>query len=138
MTRQCGVSLLRVLHCVSYVLLTTEYSYMLGTYHLRNKTCFPCLHSLSGENQGEHLGELESRTVKTRDAVEVFTCSRILTNFAEVFQQAMEAWTTYFVSCIKLLFSLLTKRKTIYKVHTVNSFNSETVKPHCSHHFRAS
>ena len=50
----------------------------------------------------------------------------------------MEARTTCFISFIKLLFSLLTKRKTIYEVHTVNSHKSETVKQHGSHHFRAS
>ena len=43
------------------------------------------------------------------------------------FQQAMEARTTCFISFIKL-FSLLTK-KMIYEVCTVNSHNSETVKP---------
>ena len=36
---------------------------------------------------------------------------------------------------IKLSFSLLTKRKTIHEVRTVNSHNSETVEPHYSHHF---
>ena len=42
----------------------------------------------------------------------------------------MEAQATCFISFIKL-FSLLTKRKTIYEAHTGNSHNSETVKPHC-------
>ena len=40
-------------------------------------------------------------------------------------QQAMEA-RTCFISFIKLLFSLLTKRKTVYEARTVNSYNSET------------
>ena len=50
----------------------------------------------------------------------------------------MDARTTCFISFIKLLFSFLTKRKTVYEAHTVNSHNSDTVKPHCSRHFRAS
>ena len=50
------------------------------------------------------------------------------------FQQAMEAQTTCFISFIKLLFSLLTKRKTIYKARmyffnfcyeTLNCYNME-------------
>ena len=39
----------------------------------------------------------------------------------------MEARTTCFISFMKLLFSVLKKRKTIYEVLTVNSHNSETV-----------
>ena len=39
-----------------------------------------------------------------------FTCSRILTNFAAVFHQAMKAQITCFISLIKLLFRL-TKEK---------------------------
>ena len=41
--------------------------------------------SLPGENRGERLGEFETRSVKTQDAVEGFTCLRILTNAAEGF-----------------------------------------------------
>ena len=41
----------------------------------------------------------------------------------------MKARRTRFISFIKL-FSLLTKRKTIYEARIVNSHNSETVKPH--------
>ena len=70
--------------------------------------------SQPGENRGERLREFERRSVKTRDAVACFI---------------------YF---IKLLFSILTNRKTIYEACTVNSYNSETVKPHCTGHFRAS
>ena len=94
--------------------------------------------SLPGENRGERLGEFESRSVKTRDAVEDF---HLLENFHKLcrgFQQAMEARATCFIYFIKLLFSLLIKRKTIYEARTVNSHNSETVEPHCSRHFRAS
>ena len=42
-----------------------------------------------------------------------------------------------FISFIELLFSLLTKRKTIYEARTVNSHNSETAS-HIASHFRAS
>ena len=61
-------------------------------------------------NSGDHLGEFESRSVKTREAVEGF---HLLENSHKVcrdFQQAMEARITCFVSFMKLLFSLLTKR----------------------------
>ena len=37
----------------------------------------------------------------------------------------MKARKTCFISFIKLLFSVLTKRKTIYKARTINSYNSE-------------
>ena len=90
--------------------------------HLRNKTCFPCLHSL----------------VKTEANVWENSRAENSHKLCRGFQQAMEALTTCFISFIKLLFSLLTKRKTIYEERAVNSYNSETVKPHCSHHFRAS
>ena len=40
----------------------------LNTSYLRDKTCSPCLQSLVKTN----LGELESRSVKIRDAVEGF------------------------------------------------------------------
>ena len=78
--------------------------------------------SQPGENRGERLGEFGSRSVKTQG-----------------FQQAMEARTTCFIYFfMKLLFLVLTKRKTIYEARTVNSHNPETVKPHCSRNFRAS
>ena len=44
----------------------------------------------------------------------------------------MEARKTCFISFIKLLFSLLTKRKTIYEARIVNSHNSETIN-HIAH-----
>ena len=78
-----------------------------------------------GENQGEHLGEFESRSVKTRDAVEGFHLLENSHKHCRGFQQAMEAWTTCLISFMKL-FSLLTKRKTIYEVQTVNSHNSDS------------
>ena len=81
-----------------------------------------------GENRDERLGEFESR-------LEGF---HLLENSHKLcLQQAMEV-RTCFISFIKLLFSFLTKRKTIYEAHTMNSHNSETVKRHCSRHVRAS
>ena len=83
------------------------------------------------------FGEFESKSVKTRDTVEGL---HLLENFHKLcrgFQQAMEAWSTCFFNTW-LLFSLLTKRKRIYEVCTVNSHNSGTLKPHCSRHFHAS
>ena len=88
-------------------------------FHLRNKTCFPCLHS--GENRGERLGEFESRSVTIRDTVEGFHLLENSHKHCQGFQQAMEARRTCFISFIKLIFSLLTKRKTIYEGRTVNS-----------------
>ena len=84
--------------------------------------------SYPGENRGERLGEFESRTVGFH----------LLDNSYKLcrgFQQAMEALILCFISFIKSLFSVLTKRKTIYEACTVNSHNSETVKPHCSRHW---
>ena len=101
----------------------------MGKLYLRNKHVF---RAFIGENRGERLGESESRSVKTRDALENSH------KLCRSFQQGMEARTTCFISFIKLLFSLLTKRKTKYEARNVNSHNSETVKPHCSRHFRFS
>ena len=94
--------------------------------------------SQPGENRGECFAEFESRLVKTREALEDFHLLENSYKLCRGFQQAMKAGTTCFISFIKLLFSLLTKTKTIYEARTVNSHNSETVKPHCSRHFRAS
>ena len=72
--------------------------------YLRNKTCFPCLHSLV--KRGEHLGEFEScRSVKSRDAGFHKHCRG--------FQQAMEARTTCFISFsfIKFFFIIVNKEK---------------------------
>ena len=85
------------------------------------------------------MGEIESRSVKTRDAaVEGFHLLENSHKLCRGFQQAMEARTKGFISFIKLLFSLLTKRKTIYEARAVNSHKSETVKQHGSCHFCAS
>ena len=40
----------------------------------------------------------------------------------------MKSRKTCFISIIKLLFSVLTKRKPIYEARTLNSHNTETVK----------
>ena len=76
-----------------------------------------------GENQGERLGKSEGRSVKTRDAVEGFHLLKNSPKFCRGFHQAMKARRTCFISFIKVLFSVLTKRKTIYE--TVNSHNLE-------------
>ena len=75
------------------------------------KICFPCLHSL----------------VKTEANDWEISRADQWGHLLEGFQQAMEIRTTCFSSFIKLLFSVLTKRKTIYEACTVNSHNSETV-----------
>ena len=67
--------------------------------------------SKPGENRGKHLGEFEGRSVVTRDAVDGFICSRILTlNVRLGFHQAMKARRTCFISFLKLLFSDLIMR----------------------------
>ena len=82
--------------------------------------------SQPGENLGKRLGESKSRSVRTQNAVEGFLLLENSYKLCQGFHQAMKAQTTCFISFIKL-FSVLTKRKTIYKAHTVNSYNSETV-----------
>ena len=94
--------------------------------------------SQPGENRSERLGEFESSPVKSRDAVEGFYLLENSYKLCRGFHQAMEARTTCFIFFIKLIFSMLTKRRTIYEARIVNSHNSETVKPHCSRHFCAS
>ena len=75
---------------------------------------------------------------RIRDAVEGLHLLENSHKLCQGFHQAMKAGITRFISFIKLLFSVLTRRKTIYEALTVNFHNSKTVKPHCSRHFRAS
>ena len=70
------------------------------------------------------MGEFKSRSVKTQDAVEGFHLRENSHKLCQGFQQAMEARTSCVNSFIKLLFSVLIKRKTIYEARTVNSHNS--------------
>ena len=67
-------------------------------------------------------------------------CSRILPNVRLGFHQAMKARRTCFISFIKLLFSVLTKRKTMYEALMILKFlswNSKFFQQHCSRHFHA-
>ena len=73
------------------------------------------------------MGEFKSRSVKIRDAVEVFHLPENSHKLCQDFQQAMESQTTCFFSFIKSLFLVLTKRNKIYEACNVNSHNSETV-----------
>ena len=93
--------------------------------YLGNKTF--SVPSQPGENRGEHLGEFESRSVKTRDAVEGFHLLENSHKHCRGFQQAMKERTTCFISVVKL-FSLLTKRKTIYCKFSQLG-NSQTISP---------
>ena len=100
--------------------------------YLRNKTCFPCLHNLV-KTEVNVWENSRADQWKPETQSRVFTSSRIRTNFAEFFNRLwIEARTTCFISFIKLLFSVLTKRKTMYEARTVNSHNSETVN-HIAH-----
>ena len=52
-----------------------------------------------GENRGEHLGEFESRSVKTQDAVEGFHLLEENSHkLCQGFHQAMKAQRTCFIS----------------------------------------
>ena len=103
---------------------------------LRNKTCFLCLHSLVKTEA--NVWENSRADQWKPETQSKFSPAREFSNFARGFQQDMEAWKTCFISFIKLLFSVLTKRKTIYEALTIDSHNTESVKPYCSRHFRAS
>ena len=70
--------------------------------------------------------------MKIRDAVEGFTCEKILTKFSQTRFSTGYGGKDMFYSFIKLSFSLLTKRKTIYETRIVNSHNSKTVN-HIAH-----
>ena len=88
-------------------------------FHLRNKTWSSCLHNLV---KTEAKVWENSRGVQWKPETQsrVFTCSRILTNFTRWgFHQAMKAQITCFTSFIKLLFFVLTKRKTTYEAHII-------------------
>ena len=65
----------------------------------------------SVKNRGERFGEFESRSVKTRG----FSPAGEFSQLCRGFHQAMKALITCFISFIKLLFSVLTKRKTLYE-----------------------
>ena len=62
----------------------------------------------------KRLGEVESRSVKTRDEFEGFHLLENSQKLCRGFHQAMKARRTCFISFIKL-FSVSTKRKTIYE-----------------------
>ena len=104
--------------------IANHIAHIIFLLHLRNKTCFPPLHVLvkiaanvwENSRADQWKPETQSR---------VFTCSRILKNFAEVFNRLWRHGQHVFISFIELLFSVLTKRKTIYDARTVNSHNSE-------------
>ena len=58
--------------------------------------------SQPGENHGKPLGEFESRSVKTRDAVEDFHLLENSHKLCQGFHKVMEARKTCFISFIKL------------------------------------
>ena len=64
-----------------------------------------------GENRGKRFREFESRSVKTRDAVESFHLLENSHKLCRGFHQTMKARRTCFISFMKLLFSVLIKRK---------------------------
>ena len=66
--------------------------------------------SQPSKNQGEHLGEFESRSVKTQHKVEGLNLLENYHKLCKSFHWAMKARITYFIYFIKLLFSVFTKR----------------------------
>ena len=58
------------------------------------------------ENRGERLGELQSTSVKTRDAIEGFHLLENSYKLCQGFHQAMKARRTCFISFLKLSFSV--------------------------------
>ena len=82
--------------------------------------------SYPSENRGERLEEFESRSVKSRDAVEGFHLLGNSHKLSRGCHQAMEVRTTCFISFIKLSFSVLTKRKKIYEAPAYCKFYSLT------------
>ena len=54
--------------------------------YLRNKTCFPCLHSLV-KTEANVWENLRADQWKPKMQSRLFTCSRNLTNFAKVFNR---------------------------------------------------
>ena len=65
--------------------------------------------------------------MKTREAIEGFHLLENSHKHCRGFHQAMKAWITCFISFIKLLFAVLTKRKTIYEARMYLYFFHETV-----------
>ena len=103
----------------SWLTLTT----MSIEHYLRNKTCFPCLHSLV-KTEANVWENLRADQWKPEKQLRIFACSKILKSFAEVFNRLWRHGQHVFFQFIKLFFSLLTKRKTMYEACTVNSHNS--------------
>ena len=103
--------------------------------------------SQPSESRGERLGEFVNRSVKTRDAVDGFHLLENSHKLCQGFHQDMKARITCFISFVKLLFSVLTKRKMIYEAHmnTLLYFMKLLIhttwrqsQSYCSHHVRAS
>ena len=70
--------------------------------------------------------------MKTGDAVEGFHLLENSHKLCQGFQQAMEARITCSDFFYKMIIFSVNKEKDDIQTHTVNSYNSETVKPHCS------
>ena len=66
-------------------------------FYLRNKTCFPCLHSLV-KTEANVWENSRADQWKPETLSRVFTCSRILPNFRLDFHQAMKARKSCFIS----------------------------------------
>ena len=94
-------------------------------FHLRIKTCSPCLYSLV-KTEASVSENSRADQWKPKTQSRIFTCSRIL---IKGFHNSMKARGTGFISFIKLLFSVLTKRKMICMYVYFNFFH-ETVNSH--------
>ena len=77
------------------------------------------------------MGEFDSRSVKTRDAVKEFQILENSEKLCRGFHQAMKARRTCFISFMKLLFSILNKEKyDIRSAYVYFNFFLETVNSH--------
>ena len=109
-------------------------------FNLRNKTCFPCLHSLVKTK----VNVWENSRVdqwKPKKQSKVFTCSRVLTNFAVIFTRLWRHGKYDLVFLIKILFSVLKKRKAIYEARRHSfiflSWNCKFLQLRCSQSYRS-
>ena len=87
--------------------------------------------SVPSENRGECLGEFESRSVKTRDAVDGFYLFKNCHKLCRGFHQAMKARRISFVHFIELfeiiIFRLNKEKDDIRSSHLYFNFFHETV-----------
>ena len=87
--------------------------------------------SLPGENRGECLGELKSRSVKTLDAFEGFQLLENSHKLCRIFTRLWENMENMFYFFYKIIiFSLYKKKDDIRSAYVYFNFFHETVNSH--------